>query len=193
MYLPSDGVEETARWNALAPTLRPLFKFSLHTGLRWSEQMALRWRDADLLSGLINIGWSKNGSMRQVPINRVVRSVLLDIGTQRQRPNDPEELIFSGAYRTVARAFSLAVRQAQTALRTAGKDASRFDGYTWHSNRHSFASRLVMAGVDLRTVQELGGWKTLGMVQRYAHLAPSHLQAAVERLVPSNAVELARN
>jgi len=61
------------------------------------------------------------------------------------------------------------------------------------SNRHSFASRLVMAGVDLRTVQELGGWKTLGMVQRYAHLAPSHLQAAVERLVSSNAVELARN
>ncbi len=37
-----------------------------------------------------------------------------------------------------------------------------------------------MAGVDLRTVQDLGGWRTL---QRYAHLAPDHLQAAVERLV----------
>jgi site-specific recombinase XerD len=56
-----------------------------------------------------------------------------------------------------------------------------------------FASRLVMAGVDLRTVQELGGWKTLSMVLRYSHLAPSHLQAAVERLVPTNGVELARN
>ena len=41
-----------------------------------------------------------------------------------------------------------------------------------HETEHSFASRLVMAGVDLRTVQELGGWKTLGMVQRYARLAP---------------------
>ncbi len=40
-----------------------------------------------------------------------------------------------------------------------------------------------MAGVDLMTVKELGGWKTLVMVQRYAHLAPGHLQAAVERLV----------
>jgi Phage integrase family len=40
-----------------------------------------------------------------------------------------------------------------------------------------------MAGVDLRTVQELGGWKTLAMVQRYAHLAPAHLHQAVERLV----------
>jgi hypothetical protein len=40
-----------------------------------------------------------------------------------------------------------------------------------------------MASVDLRTVQDLGGWRTLGMVQRYAYLAPDHLQAAVERLV----------
>jgi site-specific recombinase XerD len=85
------------------------------------------------------------------------------------------------------------VKEAQTALRTAGRDASRLDGYTWHSNRHSFASRLVMAGVDLRTVQELGGWKTLSMVLRYSHLAPSHLQAAVERLVPQGAAQLARN
>jgi site-specific recombinase XerD len=101
-------------------------------------------------------------------MNAVVRSTLFDLGAQRLRPDDPEELIFSGAYRTVARAFSYAVRQAQTALRAAGKDASRLEGYTWHSNRHSFASRLVMAGVDLRTVQELGGWKTLSMVLRYS-------------------------
>ena len=40
-----------------------------------------------------------------------------------------------------------------------------------------------MAGVDLRTVQERGGWRTLGMVQRYAHLAPESLAAAVERIV----------
>lgn len=90
----------------------------------------------------------------------------------------------------MARAFVQAVGRAQKALRAAGKDASRLDGYTWHSNRHTFASRLVMASVDPRTVQELGGWKTLGMVQRYAHLAPSHLQAAVDRSVST---ELARN
>jgi hypothetical protein len=46
-----------------------------------------------------------------------------------------------------------------------------------------FASRLVAAGVDLRTVQELGGWRTLSMVQRYAHLSPGHLAAAVEKTV----------
>ena len=51
-----------------------------------------------------------------------------------------------------------------------------------HCNRHTFASRLVIARVDLLSVQKLGGWRTLSMVQRYAHLAPDHLRAAVERL-----------
>jgi hypothetical protein len=40
-----------------------------------------------------------------------------------------------------------------------------------------------VAGVDLLTIKEVGGWKTLAMVQRYAHLAPAHLHSAVERLV----------
>jgi site-specific recombinase XerD len=156
---------------------------SIHTGLRWSEQIGLAWRDADLLARVITVRQSKNGTGRQIPMNAVVRSVLIDLASRRRRPNDPEEPVFQGAYRTVAGAFSPAVSRAQKALRSAGKDASRLDGFTWHANRHTFASRLVMAGVDLRTVQELGGWRTLSMVQRYAHLAPGHLQAAVERLV----------
>jgi len=80
---------------------------------------------------------------------------------------------------------------------TEPRETNRLEGYVWHSNRHSFASRLAMAGVDLLTLKELGGWKTMTMVQRYAHLAPNHLQRAVEQLVPvdggERAVELARN
>jgi len=53
--------------------------------------------------------------------------------------------------------------------------------FTWHCLRHTFASRLVMAGVDLRTVQQLLGYKTLQMTVRYSHLAPEHQLAAVER------------
>jgi site-specific recombinase XerD len=53
---------------------------------------------------------------------------------------------------------------------------------TPHVLRHTFASRLSMAGVDLRTIQELGGWRSLKMVERYAHLSPSHKAQAVERL-----------
>lgn len=54
---------------------------------------------------------------------------------------------------------------------------------TWHTLRHTFASRLVMRGVDLKTVQELMGHKTIAMTFRYAHLAPSHKAAALKVLV----------
>jgi site-specific recombinase XerD len=111
---------------------------------------------------------------------------------RRERPDDSEEPVFRAAYRTTARLFEKAVQRAKEALRDAGKEASRLEGFTWHGNRHTFASHLVMAGVDLRTVQELGGWKTLAMVQRYAHLAPSRLAEAVERLVTPATSEVRR-
>ena len=62
------------------------------------------------------------------------------------------------------------------------KAAGLSGAITLHTLRHSFASRLVMAGVDLLTVQEIGGWKGLTMVRRYAHLAPTHRREAVEAL-----------
>jgi site-specific recombinase XerC len=77
-----------------------------------------------------------------------------------------------------------AAEAAQGLLRAAGhpEEAANLDEVTWHALRHTFASRLVAAGVDLRSVEELGGWRTLSMVQRYAHLSPGHLLAAVERI-----------
>jgi Phage integrase family len=66
----------------------------------------------------------------------------------------------------------------ESAVKTAG-----LQRFTWHCLRHTFASRLVMAGVDICTVQELLGHKTIAMtVLRHSHLAPTHTLAAVERL-----------
>jgi len=60
------------------------------------------------------------------------------------------------------------------------------EGDSRHCSRHTFASRLVMAGVDLRTVADLLGHRTLQMVMRYSHLAEPHKASAVDRLVESS-------
>jgi integrase len=101
------------------------------------------------------------------------------------QPSDPDERVCRAAYRPVTRAFVRAAQAAQGSLRAANREdeAAQLDGVTWHALRHTFASRPVAAGVDLRAVQELGGWRTLSMVQRYAHLSPGHLLAAVEKIV----------
>ena len=67
------------------------------------------------------------------------------------------------------------------ALNTAAKHAGIRHVFM-HVFRHTLASHLVMAGVDLRTVQQLMGHKDIKMTMRYAHLAPDHLKGAVERL-----------
>jgi site-specific recombinase XerD len=182
-YLMAD--EERALRESLASKHRDLFVISLNTGLRWSEQARLTWRCVDFLSGVITVEMSKNGRSRQVPMNSVVRSILVDLSTARQRLGDPRERVFTHCPGRPDDFFPKAVERARKLLTEAGVSTARLDGFTWHGNRHTFASRLVMAGVDLRAVQVLGGWRTLGMVQRYSHLAPAHLMNAVERLVPS--------
>ena len=149
-----------------------------------SEQARLHWFDVDVLTGFLTVRLGKNGQARRVPLNSAARGALLDLAGQRRRPADPDELVSRGAYRTVSREFVGPCRPRRRRSSADREDeAARLDGVTWHALRHTFASRLVAAGVDLRTVQELGGWRTLSMVQRYAHLSPGHLAAAVEKIV----------
>ena len=65
-------------------------------------------------------------------------------------------------------------------------------GYTWHCNRYTFASRLVVAGVDLRTVAELLGHRTLQMVMSHSDLASEHEASAVDRLIPDGGPVVAK-
>jgi site-specific recombinase XerD len=54
--------------------------------------------------------------------------------------------------------------------------------FTWHDLRHTFASRLIMAGVGLRSVQDLMGHRSINVTAGYTHLEPSQQLAAVEKI-----------
>ena len=153
------------------PDKEPEFDLALHTGMRRGEQFRLRWQDIDLRLGIITIPRSKHGEKRHIPINSVARRAL----TVLWRKRDDSGYVCSGPKSSRGK-DSRRWFEKEVILGSGVKD------FRWHDLRHTFASRLVMAGVHLRTVQELMGHKTIDMTVRYSHLAPGHQMEAVERL-----------
>jgi len=152
-----------------APHLKPIVKVALHTGLRKGEILNLRWEQVDLVHRFILLDMTKNGERREIPIDSTLWNML------NEMPHSIESnYVFTDKdgdiYKSVRRSFS-------TALKKAGINNFRF-----HDMRHTFASHLVMAGVDITTVKELLGHKSLIMTLRYAHLAPSHTVKAMDIL-----------
>ena len=152
----------------------PLVLLALHTGMRRGELLSLRWSDWDRVAGVLHVraAETKDLESRALPLNADARTVL---ETWRPVPApEAEALIFPGAdgeeIGTVKTMWRILMREAKI---------SRF---RFHDLRHTFASWLVMAGVDLNTVRELLGHADLTMTLRYAHLAPGHRAAAVEKL-----------
>ena len=112
---------------------------------------------------------SKNGETRHVPLNNVAVAALQAAFSQSN--GQPHAFLngLGGQLKRPRKWFGKAVAKAQLV------------DFTWHCLRHTYASRLLMAGVDLRTVQELRGHKTIQMTLRYAHLGSTHQLAAVQR------------
>ena len=171
-YLPSEECQ--ALINACASHLRPIIITALNTGMRKGEILGLKWNQVDLKHGFILLDKTKNGERRELPINATLKAVFESI------PHGPEsEYVFTNRngnpYRLVRDSFEMACKRAG------------IHDFHFHDLRHCFASHLVMGGVDITTVKELLGHKTLTMTLRYAHLAPSHKVKAVsvleERLV----------
>jgi integrase len=143
--------------------------------MRMSEQYGLRWNLVDFERRQLHLFRTKNGDPSTIPLNAVALAALKELQGEQAKPGtDP---VFPSV-RT-----GDALQGSRGWFSTALKDAKVLD-YTWHCNRHTFANRLVMAGVNLRTVAELLGHRTPQMVMRYAHLSPEHQASAVDRLVP---------
>jgi site-specific recombinase XerD len=150
----------------------PEFEIALHTGMRPSEQYGFDWSRVDLTRNSISLRKTKNGKARHIRLNAVALAAFKVL--QKRSLNGKGEVfvnIEGHALHGYKHWFDPAVEEA--GLRD----------FTWYCLRHTFASRLAMAGVDLLTISELMGHKTIQMTKRYAHLAPAHNQAAVDRLV----------
>lgn len=148
---------------------------ALHTGMRRGEQFSLTWDRVDLAQGLLYLDRTKNGSSRYVHLNSRAKDALQQVWEDRKSrgfTNPHVFLTLQGKPVTDAREWF-----------DAAAERAGVEDVTWHTLRHTFASRLVMAGVDLKTVQELMGHKTIQMTARYAHLAPEHKISALEKLV----------
>jgi site-specific recombinase XerD len=154
----------------------PAFDLSVHTGMRASEQFSLRWPQIDWDRCILTLTRTKNGKPRHIPLNAVAVRALRTLKRQQEEQNADSPWVFLNQHGEKLRGH-------REWFEPALKDSGVHD-YSWHCNRHTFASRLVMAGVDLRTVGELLGHRTPAMTWRYSHLAPAHQQDAVDRLVP---------
>lgn len=144
--------------------------------MRSSEQFSLRWPQIDTDRSSLFLPKTKNGKSRHIPLNAVALEALRILKQRHDglKPNSP--WVFLNENGEQLRGHRDWFEPALL--------ASGVPDYSWHCNRHTFASRLVMAGVDLRTVGELLGHREPEMTWRYPHLAPSHRQDAVARLVP---------
>lgn len=156
--------------NACDPHLKPVVITALNSGMRRGEILNLEWdSNIDLKHGfiLLNQDQTKNSERKEIPISETLRTTLQSITRRLDVPYVFYDHVTGKPYQDVKRSF-------KTALRRSGiKD------FHFHDLRHTFASHLVMAGVDITTVSKLLGHKSLNMTLRYSHLAPSHMVKAI--------------
>jgi len=147
--------------------LKPIVIVAVCTGLRKGEIVNIKWEDIDFRNRIIYIGNTKNGEKREIPINDYLTETLKSI-----KRNDVSPYVFCNKGGNPCYRFG---KSFATVLHKAGIKDFRF-----HDLRHTFASNLVMEGVDLATVRELLGHKSIEMTLKYSHLSPDHKSKAVK-------------
>ncbi len=168
------GVESLPAWPADGFTdyMMPMVLVALNTGMRRGELFSLDWSSVNLQLALVTVtaGNAKSRKARHIPLN----AEAVDVLTRWQKQTGRVGLVFpspeGGRLTNVNKAWDGIVTAAELV------------DFRFHDLRHDFASKLVMAGVDLNTVRELLGHADITMTLRYAHLAPDKLAEAVARI-----------
>jgi len=164
-YLDSEEIRKL--YADCSAHLKPIVMTALLTGMRKGEILKLRWEDVDLVRRIIYVTNTKNGEIREIPINDQLYNSLKTMEHKSQFIFTKDE---GKPYIDIDTGFKAALRR------------TNIDNFRFHDLRHTYASHLVMSGVDLVTVKELLGHKTMKMTLRYAHLSASHKMKAVQSL-----------
>lgn len=148
-----------------------LVQIAILSGMRQAEQLTCRPSQILWESREIYLPKTKNGDARHVPMSKRLRELVraqLEIGSEWLCPNRS---------RTNRWLKDNLRRRLNAVLARAS-----IEDCTWHTFRHTFCSRLAMAGVPLRTIQILAGHKSIKTTERYAHLSDTHLHDEVKKL-----------
>lgn len=136
--------------------------------MRGEEIRTLKWRDVDFQRGFATLYRTKNGEVRNVPLNQTARETIMAIP---KHPGSPYIFCNSkGNLYNFRASFMKALEKAN------------ISNFKFHDLKHTAASYLAMACVDLNTIRDILGHKSLSMVLRYAHLSKSHQANAVSIL-----------
>jgi integrase len=179
-YLSND--EERRLFEVLPSWLHPLVTVALHTGMRKSELLKLKWSDVDFSTGTIHIRDPKSGEDEHVLMNETTKRALRALSDSRTRVVALKDRALKHLNRHVFVApeggyIHVLNRYWYPSLRRAGIIGLRF-----HDLRHTFASRAAMSGVDLYTLQTLMRHRSPQMTQRYAHLSAAYQREAIRLL-----------
>ncbi|WP_186198970.1 tyrosine-type recombinase/integrase [Burkholderia gladioli] len=148
------------------PWMRDAAIVAVATGMREGELFGLTPAQIDLANcnAWITHAGAKSKRARSVPLNDDAMSILT------KRVKTAGRLVFTRGEGLEAKIQQIDKRDFERACKIVGiKD------FHWHDLRHTWASWHVQCGTPLMVLKELGGWETIQMVQKYAHLAPSHL------------------
>jgi len=157
---------------AINVDLSHFIRLALHTGCRKGELLSLAWSDVDLKRRFLVIrpDNTKTARRRILPLNV---TALETFQTMREQSDGLH--VFNKKHGPAdARTFDYLFKKA--------REAAEIEDFRIHDLRHTFASWLVMSGVELIKVRDLLGHTSVKMTERYAHLAPDRLQAAVSVL-----------
>lgn len=161
----------------VSPMLHNISLLSLHCGLRAGEIFNLEWTDIDFTNETILIKDTKSGRNRNAIMTKDVKAMF-----EKMDKDFHTNIVFlsrKGKKTTeVSRSFDRTIDK----IGFNRGITDRRQKVVFHTLRHTYASWLVMSGVDLYTVQRLMGHSTIAMTERYSHLAPNHLKKAVSMM-----------